>query len=148
MGDCPESNATGSWGNWSKFWTVPGKLLGEGGFPLHGLNHMGVSINGGTPSYHPFSFGIFHCKPTVLGIPHVWKPTYAHSRGNWFSQQLKLHLLFGIFNYKPSSYCGTIDGNPHVIMRKWPWPMYKGYIYSIITSRILLNWQEEHEHSK
>ena len=37
---------------------------------------MEVSWNRGTPSYHPFPDGIFHYKPTILGIPHLWKPPH------------------------------------------------------------------------
>ena len=32
---------------------------------------MVVSSNGGTPSHHPFLDGIFHSKPSILGIPHL-----------------------------------------------------------------------------
>ena len=28
----------------------------------------------GGPVNHPFLDGIFHYKPTILGIPHLWKP--------------------------------------------------------------------------
>ena len=36
--------------------------------------HMVVSINGGTPSHHPFLDGIFPYEPTILGIPIYGNP--------------------------------------------------------------------------
>ena len=37
---------------------------------------MEVSINGGTSSYHHlYQIGIFHYKPSILGIPNLWKLT-------------------------------------------------------------------------
>ena len=35
---------------------------------------MGVSINGGTPSHHPYVNGIFAYKPSILGIPIYGNP--------------------------------------------------------------------------
>ena len=32
------------------------------------------SINGGTPSHHPFSIGIFSTNYPFWGTPHLWKP--------------------------------------------------------------------------
>ena len=36
--------------------------------------NMGVSINGGTPSYHPFWIGVFPYKPPSWGYPHLRNP--------------------------------------------------------------------------
>ena len=37
--------------------------------------HLGVSINGGTPSYHPFLDGDFPLQTIqLLGYPYLWKP--------------------------------------------------------------------------
>ena len=41
---------------------------------------MGVSINGGTPSHHPFLVGIFPYKPykaSIWNYPHLWTPPYV-----------------------------------------------------------------------
>ena len=48
---------------------------------LRNVDDWGVSINGGTPSSHPFFFGslqIPHCKPSSdQGVtPWLWKPLY------------------------------------------------------------------------
>ena len=40
------------------------------------IAEMGGSINGGTPSYHPFLDGIFPYKPSIWGYHHYWKPPY------------------------------------------------------------------------
>ena len=36
--------------------------------------YMGVSRNGGTPSYHPFLIGSFPHKQSILGYPRLWTP--------------------------------------------------------------------------
>ena len=54
----------------------------------HWRLYMGVSINGGTPSYHPFSIGIFPCKPfsywgtLILGNPQyvIIEKTYGKKK--------------------------------------------------------------------
>ena len=40
---------------------------------------MGVSWNMGNPSHHPFIDGIFHHKPTILQIPHLWIPPHVYT---------------------------------------------------------------------
>ena len=32
----------------------------------------------GVPPTHPFDFWIFHSKPSILGIFHLWKPPYIY----------------------------------------------------------------------
>ena len=147
MGDCPESNATGSWGNWSKFWTVPGKLLGEGGFPLHGLNHMGVSINGVHLVIIRFRLGF-----SIANQPFWVSPMYGNPH-------MPIQGETDFLNNWTSIFClgFSIISHPAIVVPlmetpMWSWENGHGQcikgIYSIITSRILLNWQEEHEHSK
>ena len=46
---------------------------------LRQSNHDGPVIGGflshrGTPSHHPLLVGICHAKPSILGVPPVWKP--------------------------------------------------------------------------
>ena len=54
-------------------------------------NWMEVSINGGTPSYHPFIDGIFPCKPSSYGGTPIY--------GNLHMQKyLVSHTFFLEFN--------------------------------------------------
>ena len=40
----------------------------------YGPIHEGFHSHGGTPNHPNFS-GIFHYKPSILGYPHLWKPS-------------------------------------------------------------------------
>ena len=38
--------------------------------------HLGVSINNGTPQIIHFN-RVFHCKPSILGYPYIWKHPFG-----------------------------------------------------------------------
>ena len=53
--------------------------------------YLGVSINGGAPSHHPFLDGIFHFKPSIWGypVPPFMETTYFFPKFTfWYSSMV------------------------------------------------------------
>ena len=55
-------------------------------------SYLVVSWNRGTPSHHPFLDGIFPSKPSIRGIPHLWKRPLSNwveaPRSDWMPGQI------------------------------------------------------------
>ena len=85
--------------------------------------HVGVSINGGTISYHPFLDGIFpEIQHPAIGVPgtpmamtppyythDLWKPPYMHIIVAQHRQHLPCHAP-GFLRWLPSAQVGQAVG--------------------------------------
>ena len=80
----------------------------------------GFLSHGGTPSSHPFQIGIFHYKPSILGIPHLWNPPDDSNQlvfllNMWYPYNpliwtmIKLHYV----HMKMATGCRKIMENPY-----------------------------------
>ena len=64
---------------------------------------MVVSLN------HPFWFGFFHYKPTMLGYPHLWKPPQLWPQKPVISTNKSPHLWNVSHPIEISSYFTIIN---------------------------------------
>ena len=96
------------------------------------LTYGGFLINGGTPK--SFSFGnIVHYKPSILGYPHLWKPscTYIYICTYIYHDTREWNIRSPLYDslYIDSHYDTIISIISHYI----PFMNYHTYIYPIIS---------------
>ena len=88
----------------------------SGACPLGVVPTGAGESSGATPSYHPVWWGIFSCKPSIVGYPQLWKFTCSHHDWLW--------LVITCF-FKPESFpqdSHMFDGlyvGKHPQMPKW-----------------------------
>ena len=86
--------------------------------------YLGVSINGGTPSHHPFEIGIFHdflYKPSIWGYPHWWKPPFS----SW--QKTGWRTCWEGFRHVDTVARCCYFGQTHLGLQSNPTPFWKAF---------------------
>ena len=125
---------------------TPGLLLGSGAKPNRWVNgpekvcdqptkwseHMGLSINVGTPSYHPFIDRIFLINHPAIGVA-PWKPPSVHSLRAQHVLRWDLAPLPSHHGWKPMKHI-TLDTTPrNYISISCRWHTHTHPLYKIPT---------------
>ena len=107
----------------------------------------------GLPLNHPFYFRYFHYKPTILGTPHLWKPSFTRININIPGKYLHMWILW----IPSDSFLEPTHIRYHIrniLYRRWTpsqsllyiiYTYINMYIYIYIYKEILCHWLTSHK---